>query len=267
MKERYQRGKENAKKLIHTAILNRYFIKFGIRILVFLSLLYAYLFHKDILVGFMTHQFTFGISKYGISLLHVLWFMLMIMMIRHIFPRKIFTMALLKGEEDKYQEVEGYSELEMLRFVQNMNLKSWIVLLVWLCFNAIFGFLYLFGLIDNADLLMLTMFYFLSDYICILIFCPFQTFIMKNKCCVNCRIYDWGHFMMFTPMLFIRNFFSWSLFFTSVVVLLRWEMIYAKHPERFWHGSNQVLQCAHCNDKTCQIKRQLNQKVENHFLK
>lgn len=63
--------------------------------------------------------------------------------------------------------------------------------------------------------------------------------------------------MMFTPMLFIRNFFSWSLFFTSAVVLIRWELVYAKYPERFWSGSNKTLQCAHCQDKTCQIKRRV----------
>lgn len=63
--------------------------------------------------------------------------------------------------------------------------------------------------------------------------------------------------MMFTPMLFIQNFFSWSLFFTSVVVLIHWELVYAKHPERFWHGSNQNLQCAHCKDKTCWYKKQV----------
>jgi len=105
--------------------------------------------------------------------------------------------------------------------------------------------------------LMLTVFFYLCDYICILIYCPFQHLIMKNRCCVNCRIYDWGHFMMFTPMLFIRNFFSWSLFFTSCVVLLNWEITYAKHPERFFYGSNQSLQCANCKDKICTVKKKV----------
>ena len=77
-----------------------------------------------------------------------------------------------------------------------------------------------------------------------------EGFEEKNKCCVNCRIYDWGHFMMFTPMLFIQNFFSWSLFFTSLVVLIHWEIVYAKYPERFWSGSNKTLQCQNCKDKT-----------------
>ena len=109
--------------------------------------------------------------------------------------------------------------------------------------------------------------FFLCDYICILVFCPFQTCIMKNKCCVNCRIYDWGHFMMFTPMLFIPNFYSWSLFFTSCVVLIRWELVYAAHPERFWSGSNQILQCENCKDKTCQMKRRVRNQVVKGFKK
>lgn len=64
--------------------------------------------------------------------------------------------------------------------------------------------------------------------------------------------------MMFTPMLFIKNFFSWSLFFTSCIVLLHWEIIYAKYPERFWSGSNRKLECANCKDKICKYKRKIN---------
>jgi len=128
-------------------------------------------------------------------------------------------------------------------------------MLLWLSFNAIWGFLYLFEVMDDIDLWMLAVFYFLCDYICILFFCPFQTFIMKNKCCVNCRIYDWGHFMMFTPMLFMKSFFSWSLFFTALIVLIRWEIVYAQNPQLFWSGSNQTLQCKNCKDKTCQLKK------------
>ena len=74
----------------------------------------------------------------------------------------------------------------------------------------------------------------------------------RQKWCIVQHI--WGHFMMFTPMLFIRDFFSWSLFFTSLVVLIRWEIYYAKHPERFWEGSNENLKCKNCNEKLCQYK-------------
>ena len=243
------------KQFIKTKMMTTYLIKFAIRIVIFALIAALYIVNKPLMFELMQQPLWMGVTP-----IHVLWLVFMGMMILHIFPTKKVTMALLKSEEKEYIPQENYSELELLRFVQDQNVKAWSVMLLWLCFNAIFGVLYLFHIIDVADLLMLTVFYFLCDYICILIFCPFQTGIMKNKCCVNCRIYDWGHFMMFTPMLFIQNFYSWSLFFTACVVLIKWEIIYAKHPERFWSGSNKRLQCANCKDKTCQIKKSLTHK-------
>lgn len=240
-----------------TRMMKRALINFFFRVFVFFFIFGIYLTEKEKLIDFMTHEFTFGISEYGISPLHVLWFVFMVMMIHHIFPNKQLSMAHKKGKIEEFKEVQGYSRLELLEFVQNMNVKAWIVMLSWLIFNSVFAVLYLFKIIDVADMLMLTVFFYLSDYLCILFFCPFQTAIMHNKCCINCRIYDWGHFMMFTPMLFIKNFFSWSLFFTSVIVLIRWEVNYAKHPERFWYGSNQHLQCSQCKEKLCVIKNKL----------
>lgn len=233
-------------------MLKAYLVKFAIRILIFLAVAALYVVDKPFMYQIMTSPI-----RWGICPLHLLWFGFMVMMLTHIFPTEKLSMAIRKAEKKEYTRQENYSELELLKYVQDQNVKAWKVMLTWLCFNAIFGALYLGGIIDNVDLLMLTVFYFLCDYICILLFCPFQSWIMKNRCCVNCRIYDWGHFMMFTPMLFIRNFFSWSLFFTSCVVLIKWEITYAKHPERFYSGSNKKLQCANCQDKICQIKNAL----------
>jgi hypothetical protein len=167
------------------------------------------------------------------------------------------TMALRKSEKEVFIPVPDYDKEGLLEFVKDQNVKAWYVMLVWLLFNCIFGVLTLMNIIGPSELIMLSVFFFLCDYICILFFCPFQTLIMKNKCCVNCRIYDWGHFMMFTPMLFIKDFFSWSLFVMSFIVLIRWEIVYAKYPERFWSGSNQVLKCQNCKDKICGVKGKL----------
>jgi len=153
-----------------------------------------------------------------------------------------------------YQPVEDYNELKLYKYVQKNNLSAMWVLIVWLCFNAIFGALYVFNIIEIKELVLLTTFYYVCDLICVVIWCPFQSFFMKNKCCVNCRIFNWGHFMMYTPMLFIRNFFTWSLFFTSLMVMLRWEITLLRHPEQFWEGSNKILKCANCKDKICKIK-------------
>ena len=238
-------------KLQKTHMLTQYLIKLLARFSIFVAVLVTYVINKDFLYRVMSMKFT----QFGVTPIHLLWAVFMGLMLIHLFPgKRILTMALRKRKEENFQPVADYRELDLLHFVQQQNVRAWTVLLVWLLFNCVFGLLYVFEFLDNADLLMLTVFYFLCDYICILFFCPFQTIIMKNKCCVNCRIYDWGHFMMFTPMLFIRNFFSWSLFFTSVVVLIHWEIVYAKYPERFWSGSNQNLQCKNCKDKTCQIK-------------
>lgn len=239
-------------KFEKTKMFKRYMFRLALRIVIFLCVFVLYLVDKQHIWRVMTDPIFFGVSP-----IRFVWLMFMIIMVQHLFPNELRSMALRKEEKKYFQPAGGYSETELLKFVQVQNIRAWQVMLIWLSFNSIFGLLYLAKVIDEADLFMLTVFFFLCDYICILFFCPFQTFIMKNRCCVNCRIYDWGHFMMFTPMLFICNFFSWSLFFTSVVVLIHWEILYAKHPERFWYGSNKALQCANCKDKTCQIKKKL----------
>ena len=232
---------------------NRYGILFIIRVAIFLCVAYLYFNNPELLVELMTRPI-----QYGVTPLHVLWAFFMGIMLLHIFPNNRLSMALRKSREETFESpTEGYSELELLKFVQDQNRKAWKVMLVWLFLNAVWGVLYLFHVIGNAELLLLSVFYFVCDYICILLFCPFQTLIMENRCCVNCRIYDWGHFMMFTPMLFIRNFFSWSLFFTSIVVLIHWELLYAAHPERFWYGSNTSIRCENCKDRTCHWKEML----------
>ncbi len=246
------------KGIIKTAMMYRYYIKFIMRLTVFICVFFLYLTKKEWIIEILKYPFLpLYMTEFELTPLHLLWAMFMGIMLLHLFPTESLSMALRKNKKETYVEVSGYSEVELMKFVQDQNIKAWKIMLIWLSGNAVVGLLYLFNFLDVADLLMLTVFYFLSDYICILFFCPFQTGIMKNKCCVNCRIYDWGHFMMFTPMLFIQNFYSWSLFFTSLVVLIHWEIVYAKHPQRFWSGSNQTLRCANCQDKTCQIKTKL----------
>ena len=232
-----------------TKKLKLYLVRFCIKIIAILFLMVFYITDKQGMTEFLTRGIIWKISP-----LHIIWAFFMIIMILHLFPNDLRSMALLKSKEKKYIPVENYSEFDLLKYVNDQSRKAWIVMLVWLLFNSVFALIYLLGLIGEAELLLLSGFYLICDYICILFYCPFRSKIMKNKCCVNCRIYDWGHFMMFTPMLFIKNFFSWSLFFTSLVVLIRWELIYVKHPERFWSGSNKVLKCENCKDKTCKFK-------------
>ena len=63
------------------------------------------------------------------KLLCVLWLVFMVTMILHLFPTDKRSMALRKSEEAQYIEVPGYSELELYRFVQEQNLRAWMVML------------------------------------------------------------------------------------------------------------------------------------------
>lgn len=230
-----------------------YMLRWFLRATVFFAVLYFYLYDPEIIAAF-TETPLFGPLKP----MHLVWGILMLDMIPHLLPPKGETMGMRKWQKITYRPLEEpYDRLELLEYVQRMNRKAWLVMLIWLLLNGVVGLLYLWEIIGEAELILLSIFYYLCDVTCILMFCPFQTFIMKNRCCVNCRIFDWGHFMMYTPMLFIRSFFSWSLFFMACVILIRWEVGYASHPERYWSGSNAAIRCANCQDKMCRIKKPL----------
>ncbi len=230
-----------------------YMFRLAVRVLIFIACIYGYIFHREVFVSALTNEFFSTFTP-----IHVLWLILMGGMILHLLPKIKMTMSGVKSRPYSYREAEGgYDRLQLFEYVNAMNIRAWKVLLLWVCFNAIFGILYLAGVMGAVELVMLSLFYYTCDLICMLIFCPFQKYIMGNRCCVNCRIFDWGHMMMYTPMLFIPSFFSWSLLFTSLIVMLRWELVYAMHPERFWRGSNATIRCENCNDKTCRIKKPL----------
>ena len=246
-----------------------YIVKLLLRILVFAAVLWAYLARPEYfdliqtrraaemfqLSGGTPAQMEAYLSQLNITWVVVIWGILMLSMILHMIPsNQGLTMGSRKEFADFYQPVPDFDELAMYRYVQKNNIAAIWVLLVWLSFNAIFGALYVWDIIGVKELILLSVFYYVCDLICVVIWCPFQQFFIKNKCCVNCRIFNWGHLMMFTPLLFIRNFFTWSLFFTSIVVMLRWEITLLKHPQRFWEGSNEILRCANCQDKICRIK-------------
>lgn len=234
-----------------------YIGKLIFRLCVFLAILWIYFYRIDLIDHFLAPQFG------RVSPLHVIWIMLMTGMILQMFPQDSKINRITMGSRKQFSRTysppsEGYNKEALYEYTLNNNIKSWIVLLVWIALNGIVALFYLLEIIGAKELILLSMFFYVADLICVVLWCPFQSFIMKNRCCINCRIFNWGHFMMYTPLLFIKNFFTWSLFFTSIVLLIRWEITYAYHPYRFWEGSNINLRCENCNEKICRIKKPLN---------
>ncbi|MDO4466999.1 MAG: hypothetical protein Q4C49_08325 [Bacillota bacterium] len=123
--------------IVRTFMQRRYLINFGVRLSIFLIVLCVYLLKKEFLIACMTFKLPFGINP-----LHILWLGFMLMMLGHLRPKEIITMAWGKSRADNFQEVEGYDSYQLLKFVQDMNFKAWLVLLVWFCLNAIIGYLY-----------------------------------------------------------------------------------------------------------------------------
>jgi len=131
------------------------------------------------------------------------------------------------------------------------------VALAWLALNGLIGAAHLMGWIDKGAMLLISLFYGVCDMICILFFCPFQTWFMRNKCCTTCRIYNWDYAMMFTPLVFTGGWWSWSLVIMALMLLIRWEVTAHRHPERFSEACNGSLACKNCQEKLCSHKKQL----------
>ena len=137
------------------------------------------------------------------------------------------------------------------------NNASVLVALVWVLFNGIFGAFHMAGILDDGIMILLCCAYSVCDVICILFFCPFQTWFLKNKCCCTCRIYNWDYAMMFTPLFFVKSPYTWSLLALSVLLLMRCEITFFRHPERFSDKTNAYLHCSNCSEKLCSHKKQL----------
>ena len=186
------------------------------------------------------------------GLLIALWIIFFVEMVFRFFPSSWESMGCQKQFARNYRPTKNGIKPE------NQSAKSTaLVAIVWIALNAVVGLLYFTNVIDEGILLLISLFYAVCDMICILFFCPFQTWIMKNRCCTTCRIYNWDYAMMFTPLIFLKNPFSISIIICAVALLIRWEVAFHRHPERFSEKTNRCLSCAECQEKLCSHKTQL----------
>jgi len=175
-------------------------------------------------------------------------------MLAQLNPRSRLTTGCLKQYPSSYVAVSGYDQTRLDKTVRAQNAGARRVAAVWLLAHGVIGLLYIKRVVSVSELLLLAAFYYLADLICVLFFCPFQTFLMHNQCCVNCRIFTWGSWMMATPLAFVPHIYALTLVGASLLVLVVWEYRFRKYPERFWMGSNRHLQCAHCKEQLCRYK-------------
>ena len=138
------------------------------------------------------------------------------------------------------------------------------VLAVWIISNAVVFGLYFLGWLSQRAMVCLAGFYGVCDIICILFFCPFQAWMMHNRCCTTCRIYNWDYLMLCTPLLPLTGPLTRWACILAAVLFVRWEITYHFRRERFFESSNQALQCSQCQEHLCRYKRQLKHKLHLH---
>ena len=198
-------------------IRKRYFIRLAGRCLTFLIGVGMLIFTPeefDILEG--------GNFFRRFSVLHILWGVWVCDMIEQLVPvkrqvplgsQKLFAM--------RFKPIlEKVNAQALKQYIVNTTRSAFWVMLLWCALIAAIGW------------------------------CPFRL-IMKNKCCTTCRIFNWDHIMMFSPLIFVGGFYSVSLVVMAAAALIVWEACVALYPERFWEQTNGALKCANCTDKLC----------------
>ena len=215
-----------------------------------------------------------------LSLFHILWILWVFDMCIQLFPlseRFRNFIKLSKGAQklhkNHYTPTKKEVNQDVLKEqIKKANRKALLILFLWcgIAFLAATTVIILkliteYDFYINALMLLLTLGAGICDTICTLFWCPFR-FIQKNRCCLTCRIYNWDHMMMFTPVVTVPSFYTWSLLGLGIITMIVWEIKYKLHPERFFEYTNESLRCKNCTDKRCKQFGQIiirNEKGEN----
>ena len=186
------------------------------------------------------------------SIFHILWTVWMIDMVQQIIPVKnkvaLGSQKLFANRFRPIREKINYKALK--NYLHTTTGAAYKVMLLWAILIGAIGLLYYTNIINKLWLFMISVLFYVCDLICVLIWCPFRL-IMQNKCCTTCRIFNWDHLMMFSPLIFVGGFFAISLVAVAILAWLIWELCVLIYPERFWEMTNLSLKCCECTDKLC----------------
>lgn len=225
----------------------KYIIRLILRCIIFFICCYYVAFRSDV----------FGILEgtnffREFSVLHLLWLTWMVDMIQQIIPIKNhLPLGSMKLFANRFRPIREKVNYEALRsYIVTTTKAAYKVFLLWCGLLAIIAAMYYSGVMSKQMLFLISVAFYVCDLICVLVWCPFRL-MMKTRCCTTCRIFNWDHIMMFSPLFFMGGFFGLSLAFTALLAWLVWEICIMMYPERFWDKSNLALKCSECTDKLC----------------
>lgn len=186
------------------------------------------------------------------SIWHLLWGCWVVDMILQIIPIKnevpLGSQKLFKNRFRPLRDKFNYEALR--KYIVSTTKAAYKVFILYCALIVALGGLFFARIIDEKILFLVSICFYVCDLICVLIWCPFRL-IMRTRCCTTCRIFNWDHIMMFSPLIYVQGFYSISLVVISLIAWLVWELCIMMYPERFWEVSNVALRCTECTDKLC----------------
>ncbi len=186
------------------------------------------------------------------SPLHLLWVIWVLDMLWQLMPVKNYIAL---GSQKLFRQhfrpiTEKINHQALKNYVVSTTKAAYKVLIVWTLLIGAIGALYYTHVLNAQHLFLISVAFYVCDLICVLVWCPFRL-MMRTRCCTTCRIFNWDHLMMFTPMLFIGSVYALSLLAMAIAVWVVWETCILLYPERFWEQTNVALRCSECTDKLC----------------
>ena len=155
-----------------------------------------------ILIGYISYRLrgsdaiTSRLEKQPVIIV-VTWSVFVLEMVLRFFPSRFESPGCQK------QFGRNYIKSGETSIIIQDNNATLLIALIWIVLNGFIGALRMRNILDDGILILICSAYSVCDMICILFFCPFQTWLMRNKCCGTCRIYNWDYAMMFTPLFFV----------------------------------------------------------------
>lgn len=205
--------------------------------------------HILIILG-LTYDTTMDNGVFKILSLSAVWFFYFAKIISRLIPTKNESMGNQKIFPQNFKQTK-------IKTIKRDNKPAILTAITWIIPNIIIWILYFKNIINKDILLIISTFFGICDLLCILIYCPFQKLLMKNRCCNTCRIYNWDFIMMFTPLFVAPNLYNWTLLGLSLIVFITWETKYYQFPERFHPETNKSLKCNNCKELMCKNKLRL----------
>ena len=191
------------------------------------------------------------------SVYHIVWIVVMIMTAKVLILPSKYKIASGKQFASFYRATKKINKTKLKKAVKDNNLKALKAGGFWLSILISFSVIYFILKLDVLWVYGFALFALLLDTLYVAIWCPYRDWIIKNKCCNTCRIYEWGFWMSLGILILVPSFWTYSIVFMTILIFIQWEYLHYKHPERFYEITNLNLKCKNCKHQAgfCKEKK------------